>query len=84
MAFNRNALGRQSSHANVDCGVSWDYKTPDDNAAAIAAAGYFNGASDVLEVDDLIFARSTDAVDILRVTAVDAVAGTVTVAAQAV
>lgn len=81
MAFTDNTFARSSSHANDDAGVLWDYRSTTDNQAAIAGAGYFNAASDRLKVGAVIRALGTDGQTFYQVTAVDAAAGTVTVAA---
>lgn len=51
----------------------WNYKSEDDNAAAVAASGYFDDVDELLEENDLIYAVSTDDRELLYVSGLDPV-----------
>lgn len=82
MAFTRNTLALSNGSKNSAAGRTWHYKSAGDNGAAVAGAGYFNAAADVLVVGDLLETVGSDVVHgTLKVTAVDRDAGTATTVA---
>ena len=54
MAFDRTKLALNSASFNSAAPREWGYKTSDDTQATINTAGYFNDASDLLTVGDVI------------------------------
>ena len=69
MAYDKNALA-----GNVGVGATvptvFKYNTDDENNLVVSA-GYFNNADDVLEVNDIIHAQTSDNFAILRVLKVE-------------
>ena len=57
MAYAASGLARIGGDSN---GSLWMYTTGDDAIAAINTEGYFNNASNMLKVNDLIIVRDTD------------------------
>ena len=58
MAFSIDGLARSSSHANSDIPTLWMY-TSADAIADVNTSGYFNNASDLLTVRDIILVTDT-------------------------
>jgi hypothetical protein len=71
--FYRLDVGMGEGHAVAR---EWNYKTTVDNAAAVAASGYFADVEDMLELDDLIYAVSSDDRELLYVSGLDPVTTT--------
>ena len=74
MAFSSENFVRSSAQANGN--ATFNYSTEDDDTATVTASGYFDLASSTsggygLKNGDYIFARASDAVNILSI-AVDA------------
>jgi hypothetical protein len=66
MAFTRtNLSGNVGTGSNAP--TLFTYSTTVDNKAAVIAAGYFLGATDMLSVGDIIIAKATDATVMLVV-----------------
>tara|TARA_R110002020_G_scaffold266119_3_gene480946 strand:- start:1238 stop:1951 length:714 start_codon:yes stop_codon:yes gene_type:complete len=78
MAFNINNFYRLDVGMGEGHAVAreWNYKSEDDNAAAVAASGYFADVEDMLELDDLIYAVSSDDRELLYVSGLDPVTTT--------
>jgi hypothetical protein len=76
MAFSASGLTRVGGDSN---GSLWMYTTGDDAIAAINTEGYFNNASDMLAVRDLIIVRDTDTPTTNFVTVLSNAAGVVDV-----
>lgn len=67
MAFDRTKLSGNLG-AGSDAPKLYTYKSTTDAKAAIIASGYFNGATDILDKGDIIFANGSDATVALVVT----------------
>jgi hypothetical protein len=79
MAYSESGLTKVSGHANSGLGGFWEYKE-DAAVAAIAASGYFNNATKILQKGDAILIRGNNGTGWAQVTS-DTGAGTVTVGA---
>jgi len=74
MAFDKTHL---SAMGHGDGQTWWQYKSADDNRLTIEGATYFDAASGMLAVDDLIYVIAADAVGFMAVTANDGTTVTV-------
>ena len=79
MAYDVLNLSKVSGHANYALGGFWEYKE-DATVAAISASGYLNGATNVLQLGDVIVVRGNNGTALRQVTSATG-AATVTVAA---
>lgn len=77
MAFAAGTLTKVSGHANYTLGNFWEYKEAE-TLANIVASGYFNSATGVLQLGDVILVRGSDSVGLRRVSSATG-AATVTV-----
>lgn len=59
MAFDRTKLGLDSAGHNSTLPREWAYTTTADALADINTAGYFNDASDILNIGDRIVAKDS-------------------------
>lgn len=79
MAYADGTLTKVTGHANSLLGNVWEYKE-DATVAAIAASGYFNDATELLQKGDLMILRGSNGTGFAQVTSATG-AATVTVGA---
>lgn len=77
MAYDVLNLSKVSGHANYALGGFWEYKE-DATVAVIAASGYFNNATNLLQKGDVIVIRGNNGTAFVQVTSATG-AATVTV-----
>lgn len=79
MPFSAGTLNKVTGHANYTLGNVWEYKEAA-TVAAIAASGYFNSATSLLQQYDVIWIRGSNGTGVAQVTSATG-AATVTVGA---